>query len=484
MAAVENRCRIFVLLVLFAVGCDSPSPDALYLAGDFVAARQYYNKSACLLPDAALPKEECLARAAEIDRALEQAVGFLGSEANRLVSSKRPVQFRDFFGAMRRLKLAVGMMGGSDPRRQEYQKNVELIETTLGQLDEEYEEQYAKLAQLLTDERYPPEVWREIRRTFERLRVLRMALRKQDDRPTELALSYVDKLQRAGRYERARNATELAQAVERVGSEFPTREQLSDKDLLRFAFIRFRAEAQQKERLERIGTLVAEVDEALAAGQKELAADKAGVALELEPDKAVAERLRRVLGSLEGESKRHRRELTRIAETVATVPPVTTALSSPAPSGASQKGHQASDLHPGQAAAAAPSPTAGEEAQLPITPEVNDALDRREMERSLAELTEAFEAGHEYKALVDLEALIVVFDGSPYQKRALRLQKLWEPDRRRLLRDIVQDADRLFVEMNDDSLNQYERALKLNPEGEVRAHVEERLDTLARILKR
>src|SRR5690606_14812865 len=130
----------------------------------------------------------------------------------------------------------------------------------------------------------------------------------------QLALRYVERFSERGQFERARTAAQLALAVdERSHTQEDTRK-VTAAELLRFAFIDFRAQRQERQRLKQIRELLVELNGAIAAEQSGLAVAKARAALMLEPEPAVAARLRGILGSLEGRTtKQERAELAKVA---------------------------------------------------------------------------------------------------------------------------------------------------------------------------
>lgn len=484
-----------VLLPLLGVACESrPDPAALFLQGEYLAARSYYNPTACAqLPVGSTEARECEGRAHEIEQAVASAVRYLGKRANALTAARKQIHFNAYGDAITALEAALEIMLPTDPNHQAYQEGISRIRNTVASLEQEREEQIAKLEGLLEEDAYDPEVWRDIRRTFERLRVLSLALRQFDGRPAQLALAYVKHFAERGQFERASIATELALAVDERALAHPDTREVTREQLISFAFIDFRARRQQRQREKQISELLAQLNQAIQQEQRELAVSKARATLALYPDAATTRRLNSILASLEGHSTKEKRaELAKVAVAPVVLEPV------PVPPEPASEATPVNVMMPSPTMTAtvmmAPTPpvqpvpaaTAGAPGTpvppVPPVPPGPTPAEVRELEEQLGALLERFEAGQELDAILGLEALIAQLEDSPLHKRAMRLRSLWDPDRHRLVRDLVAEADRLFVQMDDRSLAHYRQAQQLNPSGRLADHIAERIATLERIL--
>ncbi len=463
-----NGPRAVLRAVLVSAGalglvqCQGRDPEALYLAADFVAARKHYNREACAELSGAEAKQ-CNERAKQISEALAGAANYLGKRANDRIRHSRQIQFNRYDEARRSLELALELLPEGHAARPAYAAGIERIRKTQGALEVELDERLAKLKTMLETGTYDAEVWTDIRLTFERVRVLVLAIGKRDDRPQQLARELVEKFRTHGQYEHARIATQLAEAVDTVDEAGQTH---TDHELIMFGIVDHLAQQQEAARQEKIAALVREALAAFEAKKSTLAVDKAHAALKLGPSERSARQMRAILEQIEGATGQGQRakEARRIAETSADIALVPI----------------------GEAPAPAPEDEADERAALAATARPADtvppATDHRPAEVRLKEVVRQYERKQLYEALAGLEALYRDVRDGRERRKITQLRQVWTPDRKRLTADIVKEADRLFVLMDERCLAEYNRALRLTPEGAVADHINERIQTLQRIL--
>ncbi|MFC1610714.1 hypothetical protein ACFL6C_07140 [Myxococcota bacterium] len=447
--------------VLALPQCQTGDPEAAYLGGDFIEARKFYNSSEC----ATLSGDEskvCNERAKQITEALTGAAQYLGRRANDRIRHYRQIQFNRYNEAIRSLELALKIMPVDGPSRPDFMAGLERIRKILASLENELSEHLRKLKAMLDAGTYDPEVWTDIRLTFERIRVLLLAIGRQDDRPQTLAREFVEKFRRHGQYEHARIATQLAEAVVAAGR--PTRRH-TDEELILFGVIDYLGQQQESARKKEIDGLFQEIVAALESKQSDVAIDKAHAMLRLGPKGRTARRVRAILAQLEGTSGRLERakEARRVvAETPADIEPVP--LAEPLTTAAADDDESVETV----------ASTTQHTEESPV--------DRRSFRQRLKEIIRKYEEKKLYEALTGLEALYREPCSPRERQKVTRLSRIWTPDRLGLTADIVKEADRLFVLMDERSLVEYERAQRLRPEGETADHIKERIETLKRIL--
>ena len=461
-------------LCMMGMACWGGDPEAAYLGGDFLVARKHYNRQTC----SSLSGEQvkaCNERAQQIEEALAGAALYLGRRANDRIRHSRQIQFNQYDEAIRSLELALKIMPEDHPTRPDFVIGVERIEKTRDLLQKELDDQLAKLSAMLETGTYDPEVWTDIRLTFERVRVLTIAIGKKDNRPQTLAAELVEKFRRHGQFEHARIATQLAEAVETSGRATPRH---TDDELILFGIIDHMAQQQEEARKQKIKNLVNEMVAALEAKKSATAINKAHAVLDLGPDDRTARRMRAILSQLEGpagQQKRAKEAWRVVAQTPADVQPVPFHQSKAAAANASGGASKTDDA----LAAAAASATATTQDALrngggPIA-------ERQTIAERLRNIVNQYEKKNLYEALAELEVLYHESSGRERSK-IVKLRRVWTPDRKRLTADIVKEADRLFVLMDERSLSEYRRAQNLSPDGPIADHVKERIETLQRIL--
>ena len=142
--------------------------------------------------------------------------------------SNQKEQFNDYFKAMDYFKRAIELMGANHPERKQAEQELQNIKSKLASFEKEYTDKYNKLKKLLKESNYDAEAWKDIQIAFERLRVLRIALKKEDESLTPLAITYFDKFFSAGNYAQADEAARMAKALD-------LENQVSEDDEQRFA---------------------------------------------------------------------------------------------------------------------------------------------------------------------------------------------------------------------------------------------------------
>ncbi|MBI5510390.1 MAG: hypothetical protein HY903_16665 [Deltaproteobacteria bacterium] len=464
---VRARVPLFVGGLFAAVGsaglsrCGGADPEAVYLSGDFLEARRHYNPAACAELKGDLAKR-CNERAVEVTEALVGAAQYLGKRANDRIRRDRQIQFNQYNEAIRSLELALKILPAEHSLRPDFTAGIERIRATQGALEGELNLQLARLKTMLETSTYEPEVWTEIQLTFERVRVLVLAIGKPDDRPRALAMELFEKFRGHGQYEHARMAADLAEAVDTAR---PTAARHTDKDLIQFGVTDHHARQQEAARKKKIVALVREVGVARDARRPEVAVDKAREVLRLGPTGRTARQMRTILAQIEGvkgQVQRAKEARRVIAETVTDVAPV--------PLGEMQTTPADDDVEVAAVPVVAP-------AQVDLPP-----ADQRPPALRLKEILRQYENKQFYEALANLEALYRDAPKAREAKKVAQLRQVWAPDRKRLTTELVSNADRLFVHEDESSLGEYKRAQRLAPEGEVALHVKERIETLQWIL--
>ncbi len=449
---------LLAALALAAVQCRGTDPEALYVNADFLEARKHFNKDECedLEGEAA---KRCSERAAHIAEALAGAAQFLTRRANELSRHTKQIQFNKYDEAIQSLELALEILPEDHRSRSELVAGIERIKKLQVSLEGELNEQLARLKTMLETGTYDPEVWTDIRLTFERVRVIVLAIGKPDDRPRALARELVDKFRTHGQYEHARIATQLAEAVETSGM---TAQRYTDAELVLFGVIDYLAQQQESRRQAKITSLAREAVAAFEAKRVAEAGEKAHAALKLGPTERTARQMRTILEQTEGASGQVQRakEARRIVETSADLGAVPVEDIEPAGPGDEEE-------------VAQPAPAR-------LTPPA--VVDKRPADVRLKEILRLYEKKQLYEALSALEVLHRDVTKASERRRVAKLRQVWTPDRKRLTADIVQEADRLFVLMDERSLDEYSRALRLSPEGATADHVNERIQTLQLIL--
>lgn len=406
---------------------------------------------------------QCNKKAALISKALVGAAKYLGKRANDRISHHRRIQFNQYHEAIRSLELALMILPADHPSRPHFTTGIEHIRKILASLKSELNEQLSTLKTMLETGTYAPDVWTEIRLTFERVRVLVLAIGKDDDRPRNLAEEYVEKFRRHGQYEHARIATKLNEAVDVTLGLTP---QYSDEELILFGVIDYLAQRQKMERQRKITGLAGEVIAALDSKKLGVAVDKAREVLKLGPTGRRFRQMQAVIAQIEGTSGQIQRtkEARRvIAETLADIEPVR--LPEVQVEVSADK--------------AIDSPTAVSTADRNEQP----VVDHRPPKERLKEILRQYEQKQLYQALSGLEALYHDKLSNRERRKIAELRQVWTPDRKRLVDGIVREADRLFVLMDERSLSEYKRAQQLSPKGETADHIKKRIEILEQILK-
>lgn len=444
-------------LVLVA-GCRNADPESFYITGDFLAAREHYNAVACAKQsgDAA---RRCSERAAQIDDALIGAAQYLGRRANERVRNGKQIQYNQYGEAVRSLELALKILPPDHPSRADFSAGIQRIRETQTALATELDEQLKKLKAMLETSTYDPEVWTEIRLTFERVRILVLAVGKNDDRPRELARELMTKFRGHGQYELARIASDLAESID---GAVPVHAAHTDNELVTMGVIDYMAQQQEAARQAKIAALAKEAAAAFAAKKQMVAAGKARAALELGPTGRTARQMRAILEQTEGATGQVERA--RVARRVVA--------------------ETSADIAPVPLAKPLSSPFEEEDAQLAAQPvKVEEQpTDHRPADQRLKDILRQYEKKQLYEAVSGLEQLARESLRAPERRKVSELRRLWAPDRKRVLVEIVDKADRLYVLMDEQSLGEYQRALKLSPDGDTAKHINERIQTLTRIL--
>jgi tetratricopeptide (TPR) repeat protein len=448
--------------VLVLARCERRDPEAAYLGADFLEARRHYNLEACR----ELAGEEaarCHERAQQITSALVGAAHYLGRRANERIRHTKQIQFNRYQEAIQSLEVALEILPAEHPSRPDFVAGIERIRKTQSSLEAELDLQLDKLRTMLETGTYDAAVWTDIRLTFERVRVLVLAIGKEDDRPRVLARELLDKFRRHGQYEHARIATQLTEAVEAGERAAP---QYTDRELVLFGVIDHLAQQQEAARNTRIAALMREAVAAAEAKRPAVAAERARAVLQLGATGRTARQMQALIDKLEGAAgqKRRAEEARRVvAETPTEIEPV------PLVEVANVTADAVDEVVSGDAP-----PSAARDETAPV--------DRRPPAQRLQEVVRQYEAHQLFEALAGLEALQRDVRDARDRKKVSRLRRVWTPDRLRLLTEIVDEADRLFVSMDEHSLTEYRRAQQLSPEGETARHIAERIETLERIL--
>lgn len=477
IGSVAVLASALVLLGGLGKSCQQTNPEAAYLSGDLLTAREYYSKASC--SEAPLEEAElCRQRAEEIQRSLIGASRYLAKRANSLTRHQRDIQYNRYSEAVRCLQLALKLLADDHPSREAFIGGMQRIRETMSSLERELIGQLGKLHELLEAGTYDPEVWTDIRLTFERVRILQLAIGSGDDRPWRLATEYVSKFHRHGQFEHARIAMQLAQAV--LTGNNDGKRPLTDEELVLHGVIEYRAAQQERDRKRQIKTLMEEFRKRRRAKQDDLTIELAQKALRLGAGGHAARELRRILQRLQGPIGRAQRtKLARrtVAKAKAEVVPVAVperpagpAAGNPVPTA------PVAATGAGQSTVEVGSPMALEDSATEAPPESIPFAQR------LDQLVQQFENNETYDAIAGLEELLLETEKPLHQRRILAVRLIWTPDRKRLLEELVRQADRRFVAMDERSLEQYRQAQRLGPEGTLAEHIDERIDTIERII--
>lgn len=450
---------LFVLLSALQVGCTHTQlhvatqieASQAYEDGDYLSAYKHYNRENCITQKSDTAAAfECAARAREVEAGLVGAARYLGKRSVGLLADSKASEQNDYYEAARCLRLGLRLLPSGHGERQIFAERLQQIEMDLANFEQEYADQYAKLEGLLGHEGYGEEQWKDILRSFERLRVLRIVLRKPDRRLKELAQRCVAKLDEAADYERAAVATNLAIAVDFRGTEFHTASQVADVDLIFFAFVGYRSQKEKSIRQEAIEALLVDIEREIRSKRIGNARYHIQDVLALNPEPKTARRLQRILATIDGLAH----GLPRGNKTLVV--------------------HGDSPLDGG--AAERTSDRSSHEAYIE-PPDIS-----AEMQELLDHLVQQFESGDSFGAIVGLDKVVRDFEEKPQQVHARKLQQIWEPIRQRLILEHLSEADRLFVDENPASLEHYQRVLQLNLTNGDSERVKERIDILTRIL--
>ena len=168
------------------------------------------------------------AKCEEIAKAgAEGMIKYYLTEARGVIEHKKE-QFNDYFKAMDYFQRALELMAHNHPERKQAKQELQDIKSKLASFKKEYADKYKKLKKLLKRPNYETEVWKDIQIIFERLRVLRLVLKKEDESLTPLAIDYFNKFFAKGNYECADEAARMAKALD-------LESQVSEDDEQRFA---------------------------------------------------------------------------------------------------------------------------------------------------------------------------------------------------------------------------------------------------------
>ena len=108
--------------------------------------------------------------------------------------------------------------------------------------------------------------------------------------------------------------------------------------------------------------------------------------------------------------------------------------------------------------------------------------DIEEIKLALENFLSQFNAGDKFEAIAGLEGAIEEFSGSPNMPLLNRQRSAWNADRNRVIAEIHEKADKLFMEEDPDALRAYKNLLRLNPPEEIRRQAMARIKTLESIL--
>jgi hypothetical protein len=132
------------------------------------------------------------------------------------------------------------------------------------------------------------------------------------------------------------------------------------------------------------------------------------------------------------------------------------------------------------AVVAAPMPVAPDPA--PSVPPQEDPGDLEQVRLVLDNLVSQFRSHDKLEAVAGLEEALSEFSDSQNLPLLSKQRNAWDPDRKRMISELREKADRLFVDEDPEALKAYRNLLRLNPPDDLRRQAAERVKTLEGIL--
>jgi tetratricopeptide (TPR) repeat protein len=395
------------------------------------------------------PKElgaEDLARLQEVDAAIGSMIGYFVAQASAAVANRQE-QRNNYPKAIRDLEAALRLMPPDHPSRKATEQQLGEIKARRAAFEREYVDLKGKMKLWLGSWSQDESHLRELNGAFERLRVLRIVLQMEDLSLYEMAIGEVRVSCRDGDFAKADKMAKVARAMASQEANPARPSQITPEDERLFAVINYHLArgiaAQQKE----AEALVPKMQKALAEGRF---GDARGVADEigkLDPKNA---QLARLLSELD------RRQ------------------NPPKPkSGGARKASPAPDSSPNAEEASSFEEASSQEAEA-----------QKSVDSLLDQFRKWFNSGNVFDAIVGIDKAIADLPGNKFVGKLAQQRDQWEPVRKKLVAEVLERADRLYVEQDPVALEAYQRLLRLNPPEEIRRHADSRISTLLQILKK
>ena len=434
LSGLFRHAYLAVFLSLVASGCFSINryrASNAYGKGDYVSANRHISEQCAEEPI----DPEVATLCEDVKNGVNGMADYYLRSARSLVSKKKSIQYRDYSQAIRHWKKAIEIRGKNHPNNKIVENEIRWAEGKLASFEEEYKDQFNKLKKLLKESNYEKEVWMAITRTFERLRVLRLVLKKEDGSLTPLAIAYFYKSFEKGEYERANQTANIARALDIKETPFGREGQICEEDEDRIAANYHKNEVKKAKKEKEINELLQEIKTDLNEDRKDTAREKAEEALK-KNDLTSKQRneVKKVLAEIDGKPKgkpyRNKRGRRRKKEKKSAT--------------ASDNPYDVLDNL--------------DVAEHNPVEEAEDELG--EIEKILVELNQEFEKGNEFGAIVELGRVISAFKGK-HKRRLIRQRRMWEPTKKRIIRETLNQAKALFPD--NEAYVLYEKVLKLNP---------------------
>jgi len=354
------------------------------------------------------------------------------------VAGNRQIQRNNYLQAIQYCRGALELLSANNPNRKLVEEELSSLEKALRDFEKEYDGLNASLDKYMKVRNFTDESMRELNIVFERLRVLRIALRKEDTSLYYKALDLAKKLSGAKNMVAAYELCRIARAMDFSEGEITWSTQVTQIDE---AFIQRVSESYNKE-MERRANEVERLSQLTfsAFNGKDMSEVRRLIGEVGKLNAAAANRLALKINKMSRSSRR--------------------------PSASRKSVVIAAAL---AASADAPSPA------------VEESGDLEEVRLTLDNLISQFKSGEKYEAIAGLEEAIAEFSGSSNLSILSRQRAAWDSERQKLINDRLGMAEKLYVEVATEgapsgpAIQAYREVLRLNPSEKIRGLAENRI---------